>query len=164
MVYWEESGGHTLNILNVSKNSTTGEFEFSTDFAVIADKYPVPALVLISELVCRGYAISESIDYSIVGINRTIPAVDKEKVKLMKNFQKNDNQTINIEGKEYKVQALSNNIDMIDIFQLKSKDSTIYLRPSGTGPDVRFYIFGKRETYLEEIQRVMNFINEKFLP
>jgi len=162
MVYWEESGGHTLNILKVSKNKETGEFEFLTDFTVIADKYPVPALVLITELICRGYLISESIDWSIVGINRTIPATDEEKVRIMKNFEKNDNKTLNIEDKEYQIKSLSDNNGMIDIYQLKSVDSTLYFRPSGTGPDVRFYIFGKRETHLKEIQIVMKYIEENF--
>ena len=162
MVYWEESGGHTLNVLNVSTNKETGEFKFSTDFAIIADKYPVPALVLITELIFRGHVISESIDWSIVGINRTIPAVDKEKVKIMKDFLINDNKTMRIGEKQYEIHALSDNNDMIDIYQLKSNNSTLYFRPSGTGPDVRFYIFGKRETYLEEIQKVMKFINENY--
>jgi len=162
IVMWEESGGHTLNILNVSKNKETGDFKFSTDFAIIADKYPVPALVLITELVCRGYVISESIDWSIVGINRTIPAVDEEKIKIMKNFEKNDGKTINIEEKDYKIHALSDNNDMIDIYQLKSSDSTLYFRPSGTGPAVRFYIFGKRETYLEEIRKTQDYVKENY--
>ncbi|GAG53950.1 unnamed protein product, partial [marine sediment metagenome] len=42
------------------------------------------------------------------------------------------------------------------------KDSTLYFRPSGTGPDVRFYIFGKKETHLEEIHTVMNYIDDNF--
>ena len=163
MVYWEESGGHTLNILNVSKNKETGEFEFLTDFAVIADKYPVPALVLITELICRGYIISKSIDWSIVGINRTIPALDEQKVKLMKDFEENDKKILNIEGKEYQIKSLSDNNNMIDIYQVKSVDSTLFFRSSGTGPDVRFYIFGKRETYLKEIQKVMKYIEENYL-
>ena len=162
IVMWEESGGHTLNILNVSKNPDTRIFEFSTDFPLIADKYPVPALVLITELICRGHIISESIDWTIKGINRTIPAIDEEKVRIMKNFEKNDNKIINIEGKDYEIHALSDNSDAIDIFQLKSKDSTLYFRPSGTGPEVRFYIFGKKETYLEEIHKVMEYVNNNF--
>ncbi|MFX1391868.1 MAG: hypothetical protein ACFE9Z_17525, partial [Promethearchaeota archaeon] len=149
MVYWEESGGHTLNILDISKNSETGKYNFSTNFTIIADKYPVPALVLITALVCTGYVISESIDWSIKGINRTIPAVDEEKVKIMKNFEINDGKKIQIDKKEYKIHALSDNNNMIDIYQLKSHDSTLYFRPSGTGPDVRFYIFGKTETHLD---------------
>ncbi|MFX1392353.1 MAG: hypothetical protein ACFFAH_02160 [Promethearchaeota archaeon] len=163
MVYWEESGGHTLNILNVSKNIETGEFEFSTDFAVIADKYPVPALVLITELVCRGFVISESIDWSIVGINRTIPASDQEKVRLMKNFEENDDKILNIKGKDYQIKSLSDNNNMIDIYQLKSLDSTIYFRPSGTGPDVRFYIFGNRETYLDELKKAEEYVKRNYL-
>ncbi|MFX1502587.1 MAG: hypothetical protein ACFFDH_16620 [Promethearchaeota archaeon] len=163
MVYWEESGGHTLNILDISKNNETGEYKFSTDFTIIADKYPVPALVLIIELVCRDYIISESIDWSIKGINRTIPAVDKEKVKIMKNFETNDGKKIQIDEKEYEIHALSDNNNMIDIYRLKSHDSTLYFRPSGTGPEVRFYIFGKTETHLDEIKRVQKYIKENYI-
>ncbi len=163
MVYWEESGGHTLNILNVKKNKVSQEYEFSTNFAIIADKYPVPALVLITELICRGYVISKSIDWSIVGINRTIPAVDEEKIKLMKNFEVNDGKWIHINDEEYEIHALSDNNNMIDIYQLKSADSTLYFRPSGTGPEVRFYIFAKRETHLEEIKKVQEFVQKNYI-
>jgi len=163
MVYWEESGGHTLNVLNVVKNKNTQEYDFSTDFTIIADKYPVPALVLITELICRGHVISESIDWSIIGINRTIPAVDEEKIKLMKNFKSNDGKRINITNNEYEIHALSDNNNMIDIYQLKSTESTLYFRPSGTGPKVRIYIFGKRETYLEEIKNVQDYIRNNYI-
>ena len=163
MVYWEESGGHTLNVLDVYKNNETKEYNFSTDFTIIADKYPVPALVLITELICRGYIISESIDWTIKGINRTIPAVDEEKIRIMKNFEKNDGKTISINEKDYKVHALSDNNNMIDIYQLKSENSTLYFRPSGTGPDVRFYIFGKVKTHLAEIKRVQNYVRDNYI-
>ena len=162
VVEWEESGGHTLTILNVSKNNKTGEFEFSSEFPLIADKYPVPALVLITELLCRGYNISQSIDWSIKGINQTISASDKEKVKIMKSFEVHDGKTINIAGKDYKIKALSDNSGMVDIFQLKSKDSVLYFRPSGTGPEVKFYVIGKRETHLEEINKVMKYVNDNY--
>ncbi|MBY9021498.1 MAG: hypothetical protein KGD67_10585 [Candidatus Lokiarchaeota archaeon] len=162
MVYWEESGGHTLNTLNVSKNQETRQYEFSTDFPIIADKYPVPALVLITELICRGFVISESIDWSIKGINRTISATDEEKIKIMKGFEKNNGKEILIGEKEYQTSALSDNNNMIDIYQLKSINSTLYFRPSGTGPDVRFYIFGDVETHLEELQRVMEFVDKNY--
>lgn len=162
MVYWEESGGHTINILNISKNKNTGKYNFETDFTLIADKYPVPALVLITELISRGHHISESIDWTIKGINRTIDAIDEEKVKIMKNFEMNDGKKIKINEKDYEVQALSDNNNMIDLYQLKSRDSTLYFRPSGTGPEVRFYIFGKVETHLEEIHEVMEYIDNNF--
>ncbi|MFX1374274.1 MAG: hypothetical protein ACFFA0_00540 [Promethearchaeota archaeon] len=162
VVYWEESGGHTLNILNVSKNLETGEADFSTDLPIIADKYPVPALILITELICRGYIIQKSIDWSIKGINQTIPATDKEKVAIMENFKNYDGKSIKIGEKEYKIHALSDNNNKIDIYQLKSQNSTLYFRPSGTGPDVRFYIFGNRETHLEEINKVMYYIENNF--
>ena len=158
IVMWEESGGHTLNILNAVGAHNIDSFRFDSKFPIIADKYPVPALVLITELIARGHEISKSIDWSIKGINRTIPAVDKQKIKIMNNFAKNDNRTILIKDKEYKVSALSDNINTIDIFQLKSNNSTLYFRPSGTGPEVRFYIFGDRETHLEELKVVFNYI------
>ncbi len=163
MVYWEESGGHTLNVLDISKNNETGKYDFTTDFALIADKYPVPALVLITELICRGYIISEAIDWTLKGINRTIPAVDEVKIKIMKNFEKNDGKTIRIAEKDYNVQVFSDNNQLIDIYQLKSENSTLYFRPSGTGPNVRFYIFGKVETHLDEIKRVQKYVKENFV-
>jgi len=162
IVMWEESGGHTLNILNVSKDEVTGELRFETKFPIIADKYPVPALVIITELISRGHKISESIDWSIKGINRTIFAIDEEKVKIMNNFGKNDGKTIKINNKKYKVSALSDNNNKVDIYQLKSNDSTLYFRPSGTGPEVRFYIFGNRETHLEEIKAVQDYVKTNY--
>ncbi|MBY8987114.1 MAG: hypothetical protein KGD61_01580 [Candidatus Lokiarchaeota archaeon] len=158
IVMWEESGGHTLNILNPIRTDKFDGFRFDSEFPIIADKYPVTALVLITELIARGHQISKSIDWSIKGINRTIPAVDKEKIRIMNNFAKNDNKIILIKDKEYKVSSLSDNVNNIDIFQLKSKNSTIYFRPSGTGPEVRFYIFGNRETHLEELKAVQDYI------
>jgi len=162
IVMWEESGGHTLNILNVSKDEITGGLQFETKFPIIADKYPVPALVIITELISRGHKISESIDWSIKGINRTISAIDEEKVKIMNNFGKNDGKTIKINNKEYKVSSLSDNNNKVDLYQLKSNDSTLYFRPSGTGPEVRFYIFGNRDTHLKEIKAVQDYVKTNY--
>jgi len=162
IVMWEESGGHTMNILNVSKDETTGDLRFETKFPIIADKYPVPALVIITELISRGHKISESIDWSIKGINRTIRAIDEDKVKIMNNFKKNDGKTIKINNKKYKVSALSDNNNKVDLYQLKSSDSTLYFRPSGTGPEVRFYIFGDRDTHLKEIKAVQDYVKTNY--
>ncbi|MCJ7651477.1 MAG: hypothetical protein MUP85_22950, partial [Candidatus Lokiarchaeota archaeon] len=163
IVMWEESGGHTLNVFKISPKKENGKYKFITKFPLIADKYPVPALVLITELISRGHIISESIDWSIKGINQTIPAIDEEKVRIMNNFKKNDDRNITIAGKDYSVKALSDNIGNIDIYQLKSQNSTLYFRPSGTGPDVRFYIFGNRKTHLDEIKDVQKYINENYM-
>ncbi|MHA1689294.1 MAG: hypothetical protein ACTSYC_09470 [Promethearchaeota archaeon] len=162
IVMWEESGGHTINTLTVSKNLETGEYSFTSDFPLIADKYPAPALVLITELIYRGYYISESIDWTVKGINRTIAANDEEKIKIMENFKKNDGNLITIGNKQYQVQSLSDNSDNVDIYQLKSNNSILYFRPSGTGPEVRFYIFGDKETYLEEIKTVQRHVKENY--
>ena len=161
IVMWEESGGHTLNTLNISKIKGNN-YTYRTDFPLIADKYPVPALVLASELIARGYKISEAIDWTIVGINRTIHANDEEKVKIMRNFAKNDGKRISIDSQEYYVNALSDNNNNIDIYRLKSKDSMLYFRPSGTGPDVRFYIFANRDKYHIEITQVMQYIKQNY--
>ncbi|MCK4239170.1 MAG: hypothetical protein KAX33_08620, partial [Candidatus Lokiarchaeota archaeon] len=114
------------------------------------------------ELIARGYRISDAIDWTIKGINRTIPAVDEQKINIMKNFEKNDGKSIKIDNKKYQIRSLSDNNNKIDTYQLKSEDSILYFRPSGTGPDVRFYIFGKRETHLEEIRKIMEFVKEKY--
>ena len=161
IVMWEESGGHTLNVININKEKDQ-EYNFKAQFPVIADKYPVPALVIATELLSRGHIISESIDWTIKGINRTIPADDEEKVKIMKNFEENDGKQIQISGKNYQVHSLSDNSGFVDIYQLKSDDSTLYFRPSGTGPEVRFYIFGKRETHLNEIKTVQQYIKTNY--
>jgi phosphomannomutase len=162
VVMWEESGGHTLNILSIDKDAKTGEYKFYSELPLIADKYPVPALVIISELIARGYLISKTIDWSIKGINQTISAVDQEKVKIMNNFQQNDGKKLTINHKEYKIQALSDNDNIIDIFRLKSLDSTLYFRPSGTGPEVRFYIFADKNTYMNEIKTVQEFVKKNY--
>ena len=162
VVMWEESGGHTLNILHVSKDQGLNEYHFQIDFPLIADKYPVPALVLITELICRGYEISKSIDWTIKGINQTIEANDEEKVRIMQNFKINDGKTIEINNKKYQITALNDNSGKIDIYQIKSKDSTLYFRPSGTGPEVRFYIFADKETYLKEIEHVKKYVKEEY--
>ena len=161
IVLWEESGGHTLNVIDISKDKDL-RYNFKAQFPIIADKYPVPALVLASELISRGHIISESIDWTIKGINRTIPADDEEKVKIMKKFEENDGKSIQIDEKNYQVHALSDNSGFVDIFQLKSGDSTLYFRPSGTGPEVRFYIFGKRETHLNEIETVQQYVKNNY--
>ena len=51
---------------------------------------------------------------------------------------------------------------MIDIYKLKRDEATLYFRASGTGPDMRFYIFGKRESHLEEIKNVQTYIKENY--
>lgn len=162
IVMWEESGGHTINLLNVIKDGKNNDYIFTTSLPLIADKYPVPALVLITELIYQGYSIPESIDWTIKGINRTIDATDEEKIRIMKNFEKNDGTKIQIGEKDYNVQALSDNAGNIDIYQLKSENSTLYFRPSGTGPEVRFYIFGKKETHLEEIKKVQEHVKKNY--
>ncbi|MEJ2279056.1 MAG: hypothetical protein P8Y70_15115 [Candidatus Lokiarchaeota archaeon] len=162
LVMWEESGGHTLNILHVSKDNND-IYTFKAEFPIIADKYPVPALVIITELLCRGFNITEEIDWSLKGINQTIPATDKQKVKLMESFLENDGKQIEIAGKKYNVKALSDNNNEIEIFQLKSEDSTVYFRPSGTGMEVRFYIFANKNIYQEEIEHVQDFVQDNYM-
>ncbi|TXT61677.1 MAG: hypothetical protein BAJALOKI3v1_760016 [Promethearchaeota archaeon] len=163
VVMWEESGGHTLNILNVQKKKNTQNYEFSTPLPLIADKYIVPALVLVTELLSRGYIIKNAIDWSIKGINQTIEATDREKLAIMENFEKEDGKDIAIGEKTYHITALYDNNENIEIYKLKSEDSTLYFRPSGTGPEVRFYIFGDRDTYLEEIKKVKKYVKKHYV-
>jgi phosphomannomutase len=80
----------------------------------------------------------------------------------MKNFQIHDKKSVKINEKEYIINALSDNNGLVDIFQLKSEDSTLFFRPSGTGPEVRFYIFGKKETHLSEIEKVKTYVKTNY--
>ncbi len=80
----------------------------------------------------------------------------------MKNFMKNDKKALTINKKEYKVSDISDKANNVDIYRLKSADSTLYFRPSGTGPEVRFYIFGNRDTYLEELKTVQDYIKIQY--
>ena len=66
MVLWEESGGHTFNILDAS----AGTIIFSV-LPVIGDKYPVPAILTLCALIESGYDLTDSIDKNILG-TRTI--------------------------------------------------------------------------------------------
>lgn len=162
LVLWEESGGHTFNILTVDGDVNTGELNFKSEFPIIADKYPVPALVVLSELIARGYKISEAIDWTKKGINRTINASDREKITIMNNFERNIGTEIPLGKHEYKISSFSDNLGKVDIFQMKRDKATLYFRPSGTGPDVRFYIFGDVDTHEDEINEVMKIVKEKY--
>ena len=47
----------------------------------------------------------------------------------------------------------------IKTIHLKSETTDLYIRPSGTGPNIKIYIYGPQETYLEEMDRVGEYLN-----
>ena len=98
-----------------------------------------------------------SIDETSNQVIKTIEDVNRYKNEFLDDLHQE------LDDKEYEIQALSDNNNMIDIYQLKSENSTLYFRPSGTGPEVRFYIFGKVETHLGEIKRVQKYIQENYV-
>jgi phosphomannomutase len=50
----------------------------------------------------------------------------------------------------------------VDIILLRSSDTEIFFRPSGTGPDVRIYVFGPASTYKEQLALVQHWIEGIF--
>ena len=78
-VLWEESGGHTFNIIDFETKD--GVIKASSEFPLIGDKYPVPALLILTALVKMKYSLPEWVDQSILGTRTVIDADDKKKLK-----------------------------------------------------------------------------------
>lgn len=160
-VLWEESGGHTFNIIDFETKD--GVIKASSEFPLIGDKYPVPALLILTALVKMKYSLPEWVDQSILGTRTVIDADDKKKVEIINYFAERKGTEYEIKGRKYKIGTFETLEKEIDIILLKDKETEIYFRPSGTGPNVRIYIFGKKETYKQQLDDVKVYLEEKFL-
>ncbi len=89
-------------------------------------------------------------------------ADDHEKVKIMGNFKNYIGKTLTIGGRMYQVGSFQDNEGAIEVISLTQDKTTIYFRPSGTGPNIRIYVFGPQATAQEELTKVTNDINTKF--
>ena len=151
-VLWEESGGHTFNILYTSIEND--KIILNSDFPVIGDKYPAVAIVVLCCLLEMGYDLTDYIDKNIKGSRTTIKANDEEKIKYINYFKEMMNKEIEINNIKYKIGAFSDLSNNISIIQLKSNKSEIFIRPSGTGDEIRIYIFGDRSSYQSELENI----------
>nr|MDO8114789.1 hypothetical protein [Candidatus Sigynarchaeota archaeon] len=159
MVLWEESGGHTVNL--VKPKFKDGKIErLEPCFPLIGDKFPAPAIVLLAELIGRGNNLLDAIDASITGIRVEIEADDKRKQAIMKALEERVNQEIKVGDMQYKVVDYRDNQGLLDIIGLAGERSTIYARPSGTGNSVRIYLFGDKTSGKAELERVAEYLKK----
>ncbi len=161
MVLWEESGGHTVNLVKPVLSPVDGSVErLEPVLPLIGDKFPAPAIVILSELIERGYDLVEAVDTSIIGSRMEIDANDERKREVMRILEKYAGTTITIGNKDYNVVDYRDNSGMLDIIAFVSRDSISFARPSGTGNNIRIYIFGNKSTTKDEIKNIAGFIQK----
>ncbi|MBN2149946.1 MAG: hypothetical protein JW839_00740 [Candidatus Lokiarchaeota archaeon] len=159
MALWEESGGHTVNVVRP-------EFEAGTlgrlapVVPLLGDKFPAPAIVLLAELVNSGHNLLDAVDAAIVGQRVEIEADDKRKKAIMKAMELQVGKRIGIGGRTYEVVDYRDNQGMLDIISLSGERSTLFARPSGTGNSVRVYIFGDKASGKEELDHVAEYLKK----
>ena len=149
---WEESGGHTFNIIDIDDDKIT------SPFPVIADKYIAPAILVICGLVAKGFDLINAIDLSILASRTAIKANDHRKLQILNFFTKLEKQEINIGKTKYMVSTFETVAGEKSVIHLQSNKSNLFIRPSGTGPEVRIYIFGPKETAEIELQQVKEYV------
>ncbi|MHA1715215.1 MAG: hypothetical protein ACTSXP_06200 [Promethearchaeota archaeon] len=157
MALWEESGGHTFNIL---KPIFDGKklIRFESKFPLIGDKFPAPAIITLTEIIARGYKLIEWIDTTIIGKRIKIEADDQHKKQIMDKLKSHIGKELKINQRIYQVSGYRDNDGKLDIIGLFRAGTTIYVRPSGTGNSIRIYIFGDRNTSDQEIQDIGRFV------
>ena len=151
-VMWEESGGHTINNLQITQNGNN--ISIIPKYPAIGDKYPAEAILIISTLIEMGFDLSKFVDLHIIGSRTMIPGDDKRKMKIVQTFVEMKEQTFSVENQEYKIGNFEEINGKIAIIHLWNSKSHIYFRPSGTGPGVRIYIFGPKDSAESELEAI----------
>ncbi len=159
-VMWEESGGHTINILQITHNDN--DIIITPKYPAIGDKYPAEAILIISTLIEMGYDLSEFVDQHIIGSRTMISGDDKRKMKIVNTFAKMKDQLFTINNRNYKIGTFDQVDGKISIIHLWNENSNIYFRPSGTGPGVRIYYFGPKTDAKTELLEVKEKIEDMF--
>lgn len=160
MVLWEESGGHTINLLDIRKD---GEKSYiSSSIPTIGDKYPAEALLILCALLAKGYDLKSEITQDIAGTRKMIDADDKKKVSIIKTFAELEGQSFMVGRNDYIIKTFQKGNGEIAIVYLISKKIKVYFRPSGTGPGVRVYIFGPKDEIDAELDQIIQKINDMF--
>ncbi|MEX2683563.1 MAG: hypothetical protein Q6373_018450 [Candidatus Sigynarchaeota archaeon] len=157
MVLWEESGGHTVNIVRPEFKEGILK-KLVPVVPLLGDKFPAPAIILLAELINSGYNLLDAVDTSIVGQRVEIEADDKRKQTIMKAMEKQIGRQIAIGEKMYKVIDYRDNQGMLDIISLSTDKSTLFARPSGTGNSVRIYIFADKVSGKKELADVAEYL------
>jgi len=160
MGLWEESGGHTFNVLDItrySSNENSQKSSIKPRFPPIGDKYPAEALLVLTALIEKGYNFHDYIDTNIDGTRAMIQADDSRKLRIVEHFTSKLGKTFAVGEDLFQISSFEQINGTTAIIHLYNTDTktNVYFRPSGTGPGVRIYIFGpkiKIKHYLDLIQ------------
>ncbi|MHA1452148.1 MAG: hypothetical protein ACTSRD_04730, partial [Promethearchaeota archaeon] len=60
----------------------------------------------------------------------------------------------------YSVNSFSDMKGKVDVVYLQSETSVLFVRPSGTGPNIRIYIFGPQNSFEQELSAVVNYVKQ----
>nr|MDO8087535.1 hypothetical protein [Candidatus Sigynarchaeum springense] len=154
---WEESGGHTVNIVKPKFEDGILE-KLEPVVPPLGDKFPAPAIIMLAEMINSGYNLLDAVDASIVGQRVEIEADDKRKQAIMKAMEMHVGKQIAIGEHLYKVTDYRDNQGMLDIISLSTDRSMLFARPSGTGNNVRIYIFGNKVSGKKEVADVAEYM------
>jgi hypothetical protein len=150
---WEESGGHTFNLFHNKDGKLTSEFP------IVGDKYPVPAILVLCALLEMDYDFNKYI--ADIGRGRTtISATDLQKIQYIDNLKSLIGKSISIDGFTYAVNSFSDMKEKVDVVYLQSETSVLFVRPSGTGPNIRIYVFGPQNSFEQELSSVVNYVKQ----
>ncbi len=87
---------------------------------------------------------------------------DAKKLEIVNYFAELKGTTFEAGNYVYKIGNFEQVDNLVDIILFKSETTEIYFRPSGTGPEVRIYVFGPASTAQDELETVAAKINEMF--
>ena len=90
----------------------------------------------------------------------TISATDLQKIQYIDNLKSLIGKNISIEEFNYSVNSFSDMKDKVDVVYLQSKTSVLFVRPSGTGPNIRIYIFGPQNSFEQELSAVVKYVKQ----
>jgi len=150
---WEESGGHTFNLFHNNGG------KLSSEVPIVGDKYPVPAILVLCALLEMDYDFNKYI--ADIGRGRTtISATDLQKIQYIDNLKSLIGKDITIDKVTYSVNSFSDMKGKVDVVYLQSETSVLFVRPSGTGPNIRIYVFGPQNSFEPELSAVVNYIKQ----
>jgi phosphoglucomutase len=78
----------------------------------------------------------------------------------MNAMDKQVGQQVAIGGKSYKIIDYRDNLGILDIISFATDLSVLFARPSGTGDNVRIYIFGEKVSGKKELEEVAEYLSK----
>lgn len=159
LALWEESGGHTFNILEIK--TFQRDTIYKAKYPAIGDKYPAEALLILIGLIEKGFVLKKYLDSTIGGTRSMIDADDKRKLQIVDHFAAKIGSNYLIDNQSFEIGCFSEVGGRIAIIFLKNETTEIFFRPSGTGPGVRVYIFGPQDKIKSLLSQIIEQINQE---